>query len=115
VICVVSAGFALLVWPQRWQAGAGVIGGGCLVALSAWAIRGLVDGLARGGTGRTRSGVLVKFFTRHVILAFAAYAMMVRLRVDPIGVLVGVSSLALAAGVEGVRRWPPHRDGDKMA
>jgi hypothetical protein len=50
---------------------------------------------------------LVKFFTRHAILALAAYVMMVRLHLDPVGLLAGVSSLAVAAAVEGLRdlRW----------
>jgi len=50
---------------------------------------------------------LVKFFTRHGIVALAAYGMMVRLHVDPLGVLLGVTSLGIAVGVEALRdlRW----------
>ncbi|MDH4066457.1 MAG: hypothetical protein OEW19_18805, partial [Acidobacteriota bacterium] len=70
-----------------------------------WAIRGAVDGwLGPSGAGRAGAGLLVKFFTRHAIIALAAYGMMARLRLDPIGMLVGVSSLALAVGVEAIRR-----------
>jgi hypothetical protein len=49
----------------------------------------------------------VKFFTRHGIVALAAYGMMVRLHVDPLGVLLGVTSLGIAVGVEALRdlRW----------
>ncbi len=43
---------------------------------------------------------LVKFFTRHGMLALAAYVMMVRLHLDPVGLLAGVSSLAVAVAVE---------------
>lgn len=112
-LCVALALGALVGWPDRWRIAAGVIGGGALVGLSAWAIRGAVDGwlgAARGGesgaasSGRAGAGALVKFFTRHAILALAAYGMMVRLHLDPIGMLVGVSSLVLAAGVEAIRR-----------
>jgi len=50
---------------------------------------------------------LVKFFTRHAIVALAAYGMMVRLHLDPIGLLAGVSSLGIALGFEALRdlRW----------
>ena len=94
-----------MLWPARWQVPAGVLGGGLLVGLSAWAIRGAVDGLSAEGAGRPAAAlVLVKFFTRHAILALAAYGMMVRLHLDPVGMLVGVSSLVIAAGVEALRR-----------
>jgi hypothetical protein len=101
----------------------GVLGGGLLIGLSFWAIRGAVDALVRlsaglprpsgdaaeaGETGRKPTGFsLVKFFTRHGILALAAYGMMVRLHLDPVALLAGVSSLGVAAAVEALRdlRW----------
>lgn len=105
VLCVALAACALLVWPREWRVAGGVLGGGSLVGMSAWAIRGAVDGWLGAGEGRrSGAGVLVKFFTRHAILALAAYGMMARLRLDPIGLLVGVTSLVLAVGVEAVRR-----------
>ena len=61
-----------------------------------------------GETGRISPVfVLVKFFTRHAIVALAAYGMMVRLHLDPLGLLAGVSSLGVAVGVEALRdlRW----------
>lgn len=99
---------AAALWPGRWQVAGGVLGGGLLVGLSAWAIRGVVDALLPvEGVGPSRSGVLVKFFTRHAILALAAYGMMVRLHLDPVGLLAGVSSLVIAVAVEVLRdfRW----------
>jgi hypothetical protein len=102
---------ALALWPDRWRVAGGVLGGGLLIGVSAWAIRGGVDGwLGRGGgsagegAGLPR-GVLVKFFTRHAILALAAYGMMARLHLDPVAMLVGVSSLVVATGVEALRRF----------
>ena len=95
-----------------------VMGGGALVAVSGWAIRGAVDGLIGasapspgaapvanvGETGAKPAGFpLVKFFTRHAILALAAYGMMVRLHFDPLGLLVGVSSLGIAVGVVALK------------
>jgi len=90
----------------------GVLGGGLLIGLSFWAIRGTVDALIalqkKDETGRNQPlFALVKFFTRHGIVALAAYGMMVRLHVDPLGVLLGVTSLGIAVGVEALRdlRW----------
>jgi len=99
-------------WKRTFAAPLGVVGGGALIGLSFWAIRGTVDtliGLRSGGeTGRISTGfALVKFFTRHAIVALAAYGMMVRLHLDPLGLLAGVSSLGVAVGVEALRdlRW----------
>ncbi|MBY0497189.1 MAG: hypothetical protein K2Y23_23540 [Cyanobacteria bacterium] len=109
-------------------AGVAVVGGGALVGLVFWAIKGTVDGLIlslprhSGGAARVMQGEaaaagqfrrkstgfsLVKFFTRHAIVALAAYGMMVRLHLDPLGLLAGVSSLGVAVGVEALRdlRW----------
>jgi len=90
----------------------GVLGGGLLIGLSFWAIRSTVDTLIslRSGSETGRKAprfALVKFFTRHGIVALAAYGMMVRLHVDPLGVLLGVTSLGIAVGVEALRdlRW----------
>ena len=105
IVCAGLAVIAAIGWPSRWQVAAGVLGGGLLVGWSAWAIRGAVDGLVCQGSGRpAATPVLVKFFTRHAILAIAAYGMMVRLHLDPVAMLVGVSSLVIAAGLEALRR-----------
>ncbi len=109
--CVaIAIGFFL--WQRNLASPLGVIGGGLLIGLSFWAIRGTVDtlvGLRLGGESARRSRLfaLVKFFTRHGILALAAYGMMVRLHLDPLGLLAGVSSLGVAVGVEALRdlRW----------
>ena len=108
------AAIALVFFLYRRDAAAplGVLGGGVLIGLSFWAIRGTVDALVAmrlgGETRRISAGfALVKFFTRHAIVAVAAYGMMVRLHVDPLGLLAGVSSLGVAVGVEALRdlRW----------
>jgi hypothetical protein len=118
------------VWKQSLVAAFAVVGGGLLIAISFWAIRGGVDdlvlrnsqsrpggGAATGDrpegakedeTGRKSTGFsLVKFFTRHAIVALAAYGMMVRLHLDAMGLLAGVSSLGVAVAVEALRdlRW----------
>ena len=105
IVCGVAAAAAALWRPGEWRVPLGVLGGGALIGLSFWAIRGGVDGWLRP---RERGGVgagfrLVKFFTRYAILTLAAYGMMVRLHLDPVGLLVGVTSLGVAVGVEAVR------------
>ena len=111
VACVVIAtGFAI--WFRNRAAPLGVIGGGLLIGLSFWAIRGTVDALIRvrsagETTGKSAAFSLVKFFTRHAIVALAAYVMMVRLHFEPVGMLAGVSSLGIAVAIESFRdvRW----------
>lgn len=112
VSCVVIAAIAAA-WSRGFRAPLGVLGGGLLIGLSYWAIRGTVDALIalRSGVDETPAKAprfqLVKFFTRHGMLALAAYVMMVRLHLDPVGLLAGVSSLAVAVAVEVLRdlRW----------
>jgi len=111
IACVViAAAFAL--WKRDLASPLGVLGGGLLIGLSFWAIRGTVDTLivlrSGGETRRISTGfALVKFFTRHGILALAAYGMMVRLHLDPVGLVAGVSSLGVAVAIEALRdlRW----------
>jgi hypothetical protein len=111
VSCVVMAALAAA-WFRDLFVALSVLGGGLLIGLSFWAIKGTVDALiASRVTGessrKSTTFQLVKFFTRHGMLALAAYGMMVRLRLDPMGVLVGVTSLVVAVAVEVLRdlRW----------
>ena len=122
VACVVIAVVAAI-WARNFAAPFGVLGGGLLIGLSFWAVRGTVDtlisrapslptpeteGAKAGESGRNSAGfALVKFFTRHVIVAVAAYVMMVRLHLEPLGLLAGVSSLGVAVAIESFRdvRW----------
>ena len=111
VACVAIAMLFAIV-TRTLAAPLGVLGGGLLIGLSFWAIRGAVDALIRvrsqGETGRKSAGFsLVKFFTRHAIVALAAYVMMVRLHLEPVGLLAGVSSLGIAVAIESFRdvRW----------
>jgi hypothetical protein len=111
VVCALVALIYTLA-QRSWLAGISVIGGGVLIGISYWAIRGVVEAaVARRDSDESPSVSirfpLVKFFTRHVILALAAYGMMVRLHLDPLGVLAGVSSLVIGVAVEVLRdlRW----------
>jgi hypothetical protein len=56
-----------------------------------------------GWTAGRRARGLVKFFTRYAILALAAYVIMARLRLPPLAVFAGASSLVVAVAVEAVR------------
>jgi hypothetical protein len=109
--CLVIAALAAA-WSRDFPLPLGVLGGGLLVGLSYWAIKGTVDALIARRAGAETAAkpprfALVKFFTRHGMLALAAYGMMVRLHLDPVGLLAGVSSLVIAVAVEVLRdlRW----------
>ena len=109
--CVVVAVVYALA-RRDWLAGVAVIGGGLLISISYWAIRGAAEAaIAVGSNGESPSQstrlALVKFFTRHAILALAAYGMMMRLHLDPLGLLAGVSSVVIGLAAEVLRdlRW----------
>jgi hypothetical protein len=111
-LACVALALVFFLWKRNLASPLGVLGGGLLIGLSFWAIRGTVDTLialrSGGETGRKSTlFALVKFFTRHAIVAVTAYGMMVRLHLDPVGLLAGVTSLGVAVGVEALRdlRW----------
>ena len=103
-----------------WAA-AGVLGGALLAAVSYWAIKRGVTGIANailrqpvvrraddGASRRTRTprGFLM-FVVRYAMLAVLAYVMIARLRLPPIWLLGGASVMAVAAAVtllRGIRR-----------
>jgi hypothetical protein len=89
--CILAA---LVAAVDGVRAAAGVLGGGLLAGVSYHAIKGATEAVTEG---RRRPSVLVKFVTRHAILAVAAYVMLARLRLSPVGMLIGASSLVLAA------------------
>ena len=106
--CLAMAAVALAGWPDRPRLSLGVLGGGLLAGLALWALAGVVNALGQPGENGeirpvSRAFSLVKFFTRHGIVALVAYVMMVRLHLDPVGMLVGVTSVVTAAAIEAVR------------
>lgn len=90
-----------------WTWAGGIAGGGALAGISYWAIRSSVDVLVLGMGGSGASGSLWRTLPvvigRHALLAAAAYVIIVRLRLHPIGVLIGASAVVLAAIREAVR------------
>jgi ATP synthase I subunit len=108
IAVAVLATITLVLRPTQPRIALGVLGGGVLVGLSYWGVRGVGDVVAEVGKpsenrGDLRRWALVKFFTRHAILALAAYGMMARLQLHPLGLLIGVSAPAVAAAFEVLR------------
>jgi hypothetical protein len=111
VVCVVMAGAALMVFRGRPQVAAGVVGGGLLAAVSYRAIKSGVTGLmtvvpAEGSGSKNRSNpsrILARLVLRYALLALLAYVMIARLRLHPVGLLAGASSVVAAVSIEAVR------------
>ena len=103
---------ALLALPLGGvSAAAGVLGGGLLIGTSFYLLGSGSGGLAALMAGsvsqqekrRIARGVALKLAGRYALLGFLAYVMIARLRLHPLGVLAGASSVAAAAFVEAVR------------
>jgi hypothetical protein len=115
IACAAMAAAAWVIARGRVDAPLGVAGGGLLALISYKGIKGgvdaLVGALAEGGVTRRQGTVigLVKFFTRYAILAVVAYVIMARLRLPPVAVCAGASSLVLAVTFEAVRGVAPRR------
>jgi hypothetical protein len=118
VVCAGLAAGAALVAEARIEAAASVVAGGLLVAVSYATIKagasGLAAAVAAGRVGRTPTSegraprrrlarALAMFLGRYALLGLLAYVMMARLRLHPIGLLAGVSSIAAAAALEAAR------------
>jgi hypothetical protein len=110
IACVVMAAAAWAFAGGRIDAALGVIGGGALVAVSYRGIKGGIDALVgamappSASHRRAQAAIgLVKFFTRYAILAVAAYVIMARLRLPPVAVFAGASSLVVAVAIEAAR------------
>jgi hypothetical protein len=117
VACLAMALAALGLTRGDLRAALGVLGGGLLVAISyrtiGAGVSGLVDLLSRPRaageadpppppvvrTGRT----VVLVGARYALLALLAYVMIARLRMHPIGLLAGASSVVAAAAIEALR------------
>ena len=87
-----------------------VLAGGCLIGLSYWSIKSgisnLIGAVAPGDVPRTgvpRGRIALQLAGRYALLGFAAYVMIVRLRLHPLGLLAGASSIVAAVTVEAVR------------
>lgn len=115
VVCLLMAFGAWLV--SGLSAAAGVIGGGLLIGISAVALASGIGGIAGIFDGSTpvadrrriARGAALKLAGRYALLGFLAYVMIARLRLHPLGVLAGVSSVAAAAFIEAARLLTKNR------
>ena len=95
LMAVVASALARSLW---W--GAAVVGGGLLIGISFLSISSSVDQI----TSRRRLAFAVlKLAGRYALLGFLAYVMIARLRLHPLGLLAGASSIVAAVTVEAVR------------
>ena len=107
-VVVLCAGVA---WPfWGWRMAAGVIGGGVLSAISYRVLRRAVDAIGPPPPGHewrrpSAAKVTVGLLLRYALLLAAGYVIIARLHLHPLGVLVGVSAVFIAAMVEAVRSW----------
>jgi hypothetical protein len=101
VISAVFAAVALVVGGLG--AAVGVVGGAILALMSFLMLkRGTARLTDRAAGSASRGRGLGLIVLRYALLAFAAYVMISRLRLHPIGLLVGASSIAAAVAVEAV-------------
>jgi hypothetical protein len=109
IACLAMAIIALLFSTNRAASAIAVLAGGALAGFSYWTIAASVGALGRVATSERaatppRMGwIVVKVFFRYALLLLLAYVMIARLRLPPLGLLAGASSVVAAASVEAVR------------
>ena len=97
LLCGLAMAVAAVAIARDWRAGAAVMGGGLLAGISLVAILGGIDDMAE----RRRAGRgLIKITGRYALLGFLAYVMIARLRLPPLGLMAGASSVVAAAMFE---------------
>jgi hypothetical protein len=83
-----------------------VLAGGLLIATSYWSIKAGVSGLMPRDDALARvprARIAFQLAGRYALLGLMAYVMIVRLRLHPLGLLAGASSIVAAVTVEAVR------------
>lgn len=111
IVCAGMATLALIFSPSHMMSAAAVIGGGLITGASYRSIQSgvtaLVDRMTGGSSPPPRSQTLrttaLKLTGRYALLGFAAYVIIARLRLPPLGLLAGASSIVAAVTVEAVR------------
>lgn len=112
--CLVMAAGALMIARGAPGPALGVIGGGLLIAVSyrtiASGVNRLVDTHGRqqdaapaGRAAPSLAWTVATLALRYALLAVLAYVMIARLRLHPLGLLAGASSVVAAASVEALR------------
>ena len=117
VVCAATAAAALILTRGNAAAAASVVAGGLLIAVSYVSMKssvgailpaGAVPGAQDSAPGRAgRRGRIAwtaaKMAGRYGLLALLAYVMIARLRLHPLGLLAGVSSVVAAVSIEAIR------------
>ena len=108
ILCALMALVALAVAGPR--AAVAVVGGGVLIGVSfvalasgTGALASLVSGQAGPDRARVMRVAMIRLVGRYALLGILAYVMIARLRLHPVGLLAGASSVAAAAFVEAAR------------
>lgn len=115
VACLAMAGLAMAFSSGRPAPALAVLAGGLLIGFSYWTIGsgigalGTVFSASRTATDRVApppprvAWTMAKVVVRYALLALLAYVMIARLRLHPLGLLAGASSVVVAASVEACR------------
>jgi hypothetical protein len=113
IVCVVLAAAAVVASRGRLWPALAVLAGGALAGISYWmlatGVTGIVDlmmprtAASPRLTRRLRLVIIGKLAGRYALLALLAYVMIARLRLHPLGLLVGASSVVAAVAIEAVR------------
>ncbi len=110
-----AAAAALVLQRGRPDGALGVVAGAALMAFSYRAISGGVTAIVRRAAGASQASpgtavsrgrviwTLVTFVGRYVVIAVAAWAVLVPLRAHPLGLFAGVSVPVAAIGIEALR------------
>ena len=92
------------------NAAVGVVGGAALALMSFLMLKKGTARLADPAAPPVSKGrVAVLVLLRYALLGFAAYVMIARLRLHPLGLLVGASSIVTAVAVEAAGVMSGHR------
>lgn len=106
-LCCAMAAAALIVARGAPGLAAAVLGGGLLVGVSYWSIKtgvsGVLIAMTSPGGAAPRWRIGLQLAGRYALLGLLAYVMIVRLRLHPLGLLAGASSIVAAVTVEAVR------------
>jgi hypothetical protein len=109
LLCVVMCLAAFLLSGGRSRPALAVVAGGLLVSVSyrlilmGAGVLGADSGAANASTGRRPLLTGAKVGGRYALLAVLAYVMIARLRLPPVGLLAGASSIVAAVSVEALR------------
>ena len=115
VVALAAAAVALVIEDGRPAGALGVVAGAALMGFSYAAIKGGVTALLQRAApaGRAEPAdrhakasvawLLARFIGRYLVVGIVAWAVLVPLRVHPLGLFAGVTAPVVAIGIEAVR------------